>query len=106
MFKVFSTLMLSSSLAISLLGVTPVKTLADTITEKNPCPGGALDCVIITQSGNCSVHTFYWRSRPTVVKKYCPVNNGKTNTNGSNGGTGISFPPCRVCDKPDTTINQ
>jgi len=103
MLKGFSTIMLSSSLALSLLGATSVKTLANPVLNsnsnqtpiENPCPGGALDCVITVQDGNCFIQTFYWRSRPRRIKRYCPGNNGNSNTsnNGNNPDGEIEKPP-------------
>lgn len=94
----FSTLVVSGSLAVSLLGVTSVKTLANPI-EPTPCPCADLDCVTTVQDGNCTVVTRYWRGRVISTRRYCPVNNGSGNTN-TNGGGGNNETPTNLPTNP------
>ncbi|AOX04722.1 hypothetical protein BJP34_35675 (plasmid) [Moorena producens PAL-8-15-08-1] len=52
MFKKFSAIALSSSIAISLLGLTPVKTLA-----QSSCSSSTSVCSVTVVEGDCAITT-------------------------------------------------
>ncbi len=101
MLKNFSTILLSSSLAFSMIGLAPVKTLADEInTQEDPCNGN-IDCFVVEQEGDSCFLNYYYNGSLHSSKKISCLTDEDTIGSGNSGNNGNNpLDPCRVCNRP------